>query len=81
LSISDRAPTFPQANYFTGIPGPDGRTVTQPVIFNNFIAYAYYWTSSTDAADPAQAWTIYSCDFGVYNKLKTDLQQYALAVR
>ncbi len=79
LSLSDRAPTFPQANYFNGIPGAGG-TVTSPVIFNNFIVSDYYWTSTTDAADTAQAWTIYSCDFGVYNIAKTDTR-YSLAVR
>jgi hypothetical protein len=81
LSLSDRAPTFPQADYFDGIPGPDGVSVTGPVIFNNFRPFFFYWTSTTDAADPAQAWTIFSCDFGVYNKLKTDGLQFALAVR
>ncbi len=34
----------------------------------------------TDAADPTQAWTVYSCDFGVYTIPKTDLR-YSLAVR
>jgi len=57
--------------------GPDYR----PVIFSNFIAFQYYWTSTTDAADATQAWTIFSCDFGVYNMVKTDTSQYALAVR
>ncbi len=81
LSISDRAPTFPQASNFSGIPGPDGVTVLGPVIFNSFQVGVYYWTSSTYATDPLQAWTVYSCDFGVYNILKTDTRQYALAVR
>jgi hypothetical protein len=81
LSISDRAPGFPQANYFNGIPGPDGVSVTSPKIFANFVPYAYYWTSSTTATDSAQAWTIYSCDFGAYNLVKTNTQNYALAVR
>jgi len=81
LSLSDRAPTFPQADNFNGIPGPDGVTVTNPVIFNSFQPFFFYWTSTTDASDPSQAWTIFSCDFGVYNKLKTDTQQFALAVR
>ncbi len=80
LSLSDRAPTYPQANYFNGIPGPDGTTVTIPVVFNNFIVSNYYWTSTTYAADTTQAWTIYSCDFGVYNIPKTDIR-YSLAVR
>ncbi len=80
LSLSDRAPTFPQASYFNGTPGPDGATVTMPVVFNNFKVSVYYWTSTTDAADTTQAWTLYSCDFGVYNIMKTDAQ-FALAVR
>ena len=80
LSLSDRAPTFPQANYFNGIPGPDGVTVTSPVSFNHFVVSDYYWTSTTSAADTTQAWTIYSCDFGVYNIPKSDTR-YALAVR
>jgi hypothetical protein len=79
LSLSDRAPTFPQAAYFNGQYGVTG-SITGPVIFNNFIVSDYYWTSSTDAADPTQAWTLYSCDFGVYNIAKTDLR-YTLAVR
>ena len=58
LSLSDRAPTFPQANYFNGIPGSDGINVINPVIFNNFIVSDYYWTSTTDAADTTQAWTL-----------------------
>ena len=81
LSLSDRAPTFPQANYFDGIPGTDGVTVVNPVIFDSFKVSVFYWTSTTDAADTTQAWTIYSCDFGVYNIVKTDTHQYALAVR
>lgn len=79
LSLSDRAPTFPQASYFNGQAGAVGVT-TGPIIFTNFIVSDYYWTSTTDAAGTAQAWAIYSCDFGVYNIVKTDLK-YSLAVR
>jgi hypothetical protein len=79
LSLSDRAPTFPQASYFNG-QYQGTSTINGPVIFNNFIVSDYYWTSTTNAADIAQAWTIYSCDFGVYNIVKTDAH-YALAVR
>lgn len=80
LSLSDRAPTFPQASYFNG-QAQTTSTITGPVIFNNFIVSKYYWTSTTDAADTTQAWAVYSCDFGVYNIVKTDTHQYALAVR
>jgi hypothetical protein len=79
LSLSDRAPTFPQAAYLDG-EYQASATVTGPVIFSNYIISNYYWTSTTDAADPTQAWTVYSCDFGVYNIPKTDVR-YALAVR
>ena len=79
LSLSDRAPTFPQASYFDG-QAQASTVVTGPVIFHNFIVSDYYWTSTTDAADTTQAWTIYSCDFGVYNRMKTDIH-YSLAVR
>jgi hypothetical protein len=79
LSISDRAPTFPQASYFNG-QYQGTSTINGPVIFNNFIVSDYYWTSTTSAADTSQAWAIYSCDFGVYNMVKTDAR-YTLAVR
>ena len=79
LSLSDRAPTFPQASYFDG-QAQASLVVTGPVIFHNFVVSDYYWTSTTDAADTTQAWTIYSCDFGVYNRAKTDIH-YSLAVR
>ncbi len=81
LSLSDRAPTFPQADYFNGKAQGGAGPVTGPVIFENFIAFKYYWTSTTDATDATQAWTLFSCDFGVYNVSKGDTQQYALAVR
>jgi hypothetical protein len=79
LSLADRAPTFPIASYYNGIPGAGG-AVTSPVIFGNFLVSQYYWTSTTDANDAAQAWGIYSCDFGAYNLVKTGVHN-ALAVR
>ncbi len=42
-------------------------TVYQAAIFNNFVEEEYYWTSTTDAATRRRAWTVYSCDFGVYD--------------
>lgn len=79
LSLSDRAPTFPQASYLNG-QYQASSTVTGPVIFKNFIVSDYYWTSSTSSADTSQAWSVYSCDFGVYNLAKSETR-YALAVR
>lgn len=80
LSLSDRSSTFPQADYLNGQAQGSAGPVTGYVIFNNFKVSDYYWTSTTDAADTAQAWTVYSCDFGVYNIMKTDTR-FSLAVR
>ncbi len=55
-------------------------TVYREPIFANFIGHAYYWTSTTDAANTAEAWTVYSCDFGVYDTSKSS-DGYTLAVR
>jgi len=54
-------------------------TVYQPAIFTNFEQGEYYWTSSTNAAT-GDAWTVYSCDFGVYDGAKGG-SGYTLAVR
>jgi len=80
LSLAERSATFPIAAYYDGIYGPDGVTVTGPVIFNTFAVSEYYWTSSTYAADSSQAWTVYSCDFGAYNISKANIG-YTMAVR
>ncbi len=53
---------------------------SQPAIFTNFIQSQYYWTSTTDAASVARAWTVFSCDFGVYDTAKASTG-YTLAVR
>jgi hypothetical protein len=79
LSLSDRAPTFPQASYLDG-QYQGTAVVTGPVVFDRFVVGDYYWTSTTLAGAPAQAWTVYSCDFGVYNIGKSE-PRYALAVR
>ena len=57
----------------------DGSTFQAP-IFSNYIEAQYYWTSTTDATDITEAWTVYSCDFGVYDVTKTAVG-YTLAVR
>lgn len=78
-SLADRAQTN-MAQYFdyTYI-NKDGSTFQGPM-FSNYMETQYYWTSSTDAADPTEAWTVYSCDFGVYDVAKSAVG-YALAVR
>jgi hypothetical protein len=80
LSIADRAPTFPIAEYFTGQAKGGAGPVTGPVVFQKFVSFDYYWTSTTTAANIGEAWTIWSCDFGAYNVAKSETR-YALAVR
>lgn len=59
----------------------DGTTFRLP-IFTNFVGYQYYWTSTTDAADAtgSTVWTVFSCDYGVYDQPKSGTG-YSLAVR
>ncbi len=52
----------------------------QPAIFSGLVAFQYYWTSSTDAADVNSAWTVFSCDFGAYDVPKASTG-YTLALR
>jgi hypothetical protein len=58
---------------------PDN-SVFQAAILTNFVGYQYYWTSTTDAADVTEAWTVFSCDYGVYDMPKSEAG-YTLAVR
>lgn len=56
------------------------QTVFQAAVLTGFVQKQYYWTSTTDAADTTEAWTVYSCDYGVYDTDKT-VTGYTLAVR
>jgi len=78
-SLADRAQTN-MAQYFDyTYTNKDGSTF-QASIFSNYVETQYYWTATTDSADPTEAWTVYSCDFGVYDISKTGVG-YTLAVR
>ncbi len=57
----------------------DGSLFQAPIL-TNFIGYQFYWTSTTDAADTNEAWTVFSCDYGVYDMPKSGTL-YTLAVR
>jgi len=79
-SLADRAQNN-MADYFdeTFVSGTVGVS-SQPAIFTNLIQLQYYWTSTTDAANTSEAWTVFSCDFGVYDIPKSNTG-YTLAVR
>jgi len=78
-SLSDRAQTN-LAEYFDYTYLNKDGSVFQAPIFTNYFELQYYWTSTTDAADAAEAWTVFSCDFGIYDIPKTSVG-YSLAVR
>ena len=78
-SLSDRAQTN-LAEYFDYTYLNKDGSVFQAPIFFNYIELQYYWTSTTDASDPTEAWTVFSCDFGIYDIPKTSAG-YSLAVR
>lgn len=78
-SLADRNENN-EADYLSYTFRNQDQSVFQQAIFNNFIRTQYYWTSSTDAADTTEAWTVYSCDYGVY-ALSKNAAGYTLAVR
>ncbi len=78
-SLSDRAENNLGAFFGQTYYNLDG-TLFQPAIFSNFVESQFYWTSSTDAANTSEAWTVFSCDFGVYDISKENIG-YTLAVR
>jgi Protein of unknown function (DUF1566) len=78
-SLSDRMETN-HADFFNQTyTWKIGQALYQPPIFSNFMVSEYYWTSTTNAADPTEAWTVYSCDFGLYDTSKANIG-YTLAV-
>ena len=56
---------------------PDALSVAD---FHQLVPTVYYWTSTTNPADTNEAWSIFSCDFGVYDISKGQIG-YTLAVR
>jgi hypothetical protein len=79
-SLADRAQNN-QADFFDTTWTSASSTIPSlSAVFTNFIQLQYYWTSTTNASDVSEAWTVFSCDFGVYEVTKTNTG-YTLAVR
>jgi hypothetical protein len=78
-SLSDRMQTN-HADYFNYTFRLVGGALYQAPIFTNFQGGQYYWTSNTDAAASSEAWTVFACDYGVYDQSKAN-PGYTLAVR
>jgi hypothetical protein len=79
LSLDDRAETNMALLFNTVFYKADG-SVDQPASFTKFSELEYFWTSTTNASNTTEAWTLFSCDYGVYNIAKNNFG-YALAVR
>lgn len=79
-SLSDRMETNHADFFDQTYTWKTSQTLYRAPIFTNFKVSEYYWTSTTDAADTSAAWTVFSCDFGVYDISKANLG-YTLAVR
>ena len=79
LSLVDRAETNQALKFNTVFMKANG-SVDQTAIFDTFNELEYFWTSTTNSSDISQAWTVFSCDYGVYNINKIELG-YSLAVR
>ncbi|RFP35511.1 DUF1566 domain-containing protein [Duganella sp. BJB476] len=80
LSLADRAQGN-MADYFDeSFNSSAAGIASQPASFSNFAQFQYYWTSSANAASSGDAWSVFSCDFGVYN-IPMANTGYALAVR
>jgi hypothetical protein len=79
-SLSDRMQA-PMSDYLNNnfYYASDG-SLYEPAVFTGFQTAQFYWTSTTYAPDATQAWTVYSCDFGVYDTPKSGAG-FTLAVR
>jgi hypothetical protein len=78
-SLSDRMETNHAAFFNATYLNWDGTLYRAP-IFTDFVEGQYYWTSTTEAANTNEAWTVFSCDYGIYDTPKSNTG-YALAVR
>jgi hypothetical protein len=78
-SLSDRMETN-HADFFNVTVLNSDNSVFRAPIFASFVVSQYYWTSTTDASNTSVAWTVFSCDFGVYDTPKSN-QGFTLALR
>ena len=79
LSICDRNQGN-MADFLDNVYDYADGSLYQPAVFVGVLPLHYYWTSSSYAPDTTQAWTVYSCDYGVYSQPKGNTG-YTVAVR
>ncbi len=79
-SLADRIQTN-EADFFNAaLISADTGLNPVSAVFSNFVSLQYYWTSTTQAGNTTNAWTVFSCDWGVYATAKSQTG-YTLAVR
>jgi hypothetical protein len=79
-SLADRIQTN-EADFFNAAwTSADTNLNSLGAPFSSFISLQYYWTSTTQAGTTSNAWTVFSCDWGVYATAKSQTG-YTLAVR
>jgi hypothetical protein len=79
-SLADRIQTN-EADFFDmALTSADTGLNSVSAVFANFVTLQYYWTSTTQAGNTNSAWTVFSCDWGVYTTPKSQTG-YTLAVR
>ena len=79
-SLADRIQTNEADLFNASWTSADAGLNSSGAEFANFITLQYYWTSTTQAANTNNAWTIFSCDWAAFPAAKS-ATGYTLAVR
>jgi hypothetical protein len=79
-SLADRIQTNQADSFNAAWTNADTGLDSLGAAFLGFVPLQYYWTSTTQAGNTGDAWTVYSCDWGVYATAKSQTG-YTLAVR
>ena len=79
-SLADRIQTNEADLFNASWTSADAGLNSSGAEFSNFVTLQYYWTSTTQAANTNNAWTIFSCDWGAFPTAKS-ATGYTLAVR
>lgn len=73
-------PTTRMIDNGNGLTSADTGLNSVSAVFTNFVSLQYYWTSTTQAGNTGNAWTVFSCDWGAFATAKS-ATGHTLAVR
>jgi hypothetical protein len=79
-SLADRIQTNESDFFNMALTSADTGLNSESAVFDGFVTLQYYWTSTTQAGNVNDAWSVFSCDWGVYATPKSQTG-YTLAVR